>query len=1399
MEKLDLMRGWTSKGEYIKTALLEWIAENEETTLMEEGEDILDGLEMMEKAGEIPGDILMDSTELITALIVARNLNSDRMPTTFQKDGKSETETKERRVGRASSMIKLRRELMISKNMRKPEGSRRLEAEDFPEMEFSRRARRDSSKRMEIKGLRSDQVNNRLVQDKGVKIQVVGSDVAALYPSLEAVEVAQIIYNAIMESDVKFSGINYQEACRMIALTSSEQECRLGPLRRVLPRRRYNHGSRPGITGEDPLGPDTGSQDQWKFPPMKNGLTELEKRVVIATVMQKSVLAIFKTHTYQFDSKYYLQKKGGPIGLRSTCCVARLVMMWWDEKFLEVVQKSNMTLVDCARYMDDVRVWLHAVRLGWRWINGELLYRSSWRLEERQSGMTRLEKTTEILEGMMNSICSWLVLTMEHEEMFNGVLPTLDLIIWVSSGNKVMFSFYEKEMVSPMVLHKRSAMPEGVRRATLNQELVRRMCNTSELVDIKERVKVVDKYAQKLINSEYDLEEARSIIIGGLKGYERLLSLSKDTTNPKWRPLHMAGSWNSRNRRMAKLKSKNNWYKGKQEVEQPEGQVSGLDGKQKSSSRMETSQAENSPENSNLTDQSASANRMESSEGEGKQSGRGMVKNRKKKRGPDRQTLTLGGKKKMEKNLKRKMKQKMNRSRGNAGFPAVRKTATDKRMNDPPISVIFIDNTKNGALARRLQLEEHRLAKITGYRVRIAESAGMPLSRLLPSTNPWGAGDCGRQDCVLCSQQDETPQDCKRRSILYENRCEICQVDEEKDGKKSKLFLKDGKGVYVGESSRSMYERAKEHQKDREDLSEDSHQVKHWLTEHPELGAPPRFKIKIISSFGDPLTRQLAESVRIEGRGSNILNSKSEYSRCRVPRLRVDMEEWKKKTIKEPTILQEEQLEQEVSLENLEELESGIRRQELKRKGDQIKEKGKKKKMKFSRLTDWGEPEIVSSLQEDFSSLQEDWITRAEDSLRNEDVGGRANIKTSKTRIDEENDKLLTKPSIRKTSISGKVRRKKFEFKKRGKLSREEVKELKRTNKNLFDWLQPEKVGTEVPKDPFDDEDNGWMEKEMREREWRLERVKLRQKTLEAEIIGRWIIKEVLEQVQRAGLEEIAARWLEEIVKTAVEEGEANNIMREIEAMGPAFRKNITQRLESLKLEEEEAMMILITEEAREKMLLKKEKKQLAWKTKYRWLEQGRLAKQFERLEISTIELMEIETWPGIGIMECMEVNEDLEVLSSKMTSRGARRSRNRFQKKLGQVRVRVDSLGRLGEVVELDMKAGKSEGGSANNDSVNVSRDSNSFNLNNFNNFESFSSIHTSGSDMEHTLLGKFRGRKVGLTHETKHKIQTLNLKKNSNITDGRVIRLAVVSTNQKRARDSDTETGGKMKKQKV
>ena len=188
--------------------------------------------------------------------------------------------------------------------------------------------------------LKAGEVDNRLVQDKSKNQVVVGSDVEALYPSLQDTQVAEIIFNAIMETKVGFEGVNHQEGARYIVLNCTEQECRLGPLGRVSPRRRFKKETRPGVTGAGPLGAEVGDQEQWKFPRVT--LTEREKRLIIATVMRIAVLTLFQTHTYSFGGKYYLQKEGGPIGLRSTCCIARLVMLWWDEELLKVLVKNNI-------------------------------------------------------------------------------------------------------------------------------------------------------------------------------------------------------------------------------------------------------------------------------------------------------------------------------------------------------------------------------------------------------------------------------------------------------------------------------------------------------------------------------------------------------------------------------------------------------------------------------------------------------------------------------------------------------------------------------------------------------------------------------------------------------------------------------------------------------------------------------------------------------------------------------------------------------------------------------------------------------------------------------------------------------------------------------------------------
>ena len=53
------------------------------------------------------------------------------------------------------------------------------------------------------------------------------------------------------------------------------------------------------------------------------------------------------------------------------------------------------------------------------------------------------------------------------------------------------------------------------------------------------------------------------------------------------------------------------------------------------------------------------------------------------------------------------------------------------------------------------------------------------------------------------------------------------------------------------------------------------------------------------------MTRQISEAVRIDLRGGGVLNSRSEFSRCRIPRLVIDQEGWKRNKLEEKKKLEE--------------------------------------------------------------------------------------------------------------------------------------------------------------------------------------------------------------------------------------------------------------------------------------------------------------------------------------------------------------------------------------------------------------------------------------------------------------------------------------------------------------
>ena len=232
----------------------------------------------------------------------------------------------------------------------------------------------------------------------------------------------------------------------------------------------------------------------------------------------------------------------------------------------------------------------------------------------------------------------------------------------------------------------------------------------------------------------------------------------------------------------------------------------------------------------------------------------------------------------------------------------VDRTAKNKRKEIT--TVMFVENTPFGILVKRLQGCEDRNGDVTNRRVRMVEMGGSQLRHLLPNTDPWAGSRCGRDDCPPCNQGvgQKKRDNCFKRNILYESHCGVCEdrrgTDTVKKRKRKYDELPESHDIYVGETSRSLYERALEHIRDGKAGKEDSHIAKHWRESHPNEECP-EFRFKLVRGFKDSLSRQISESVRIDMRG-NVLNSKTEYSRCRLPRLGIEKnEEEMRKSLRE--------------------------------------------------------------------------------------------------------------------------------------------------------------------------------------------------------------------------------------------------------------------------------------------------------------------------------------------------------------------------------------------------------------------------------------------------------------------------------------------------------------------
>ena len=83
-----------------------------------------------------------------------------------------------------------------------------------------------------------------------------------------------------------------------------------------------------------------------------------------------------------------------------------------------------------------------------------------------------------------------------------------------------------------------------------------------------------------------------------------------------------------------------------------------------------------------------------------------------------------------------------------------RRTGTGDAGDKPltPVTVLFVPQTPQGALASKLKEKEVWLSMMQQEKTKIVERSGATIRQLLIRSNPWGQGHCGRPEgeCPPC-------------------------------------------------------------------------------------------------------------------------------------------------------------------------------------------------------------------------------------------------------------------------------------------------------------------------------------------------------------------------------------------------------------------------------------------------------------------------------------------------------------------------------------------------------------------------------------------------------------------------------------------------------------------------
>ena len=291
---------------------------------------------------------------------------------------------------------------------------------------------------------------------------VVGSkDVECHYPNIDIDVAAEQAKLEVEESNLEVE-IDSEEVALFLACTMSQEEINAEGLSFVVHKRRYKHGSRPGLTCEKIMGGPVvrAASDSWVSPARRP--SRGQKKKMIGCLIRAAIKLVMKNHYYSFNNEIRKQNKGGAIGNKLTERVGKLLMKRHDKMYLKLLAKLKIENELFERYVDDTTDGLAAFDLGVRF-DGKKLVKMEELIEEDRL-VPEDKRTMMILKDIGNTIfnCVQFSIDCPSQHPSTRKVPVLDLQVYVEN-NQFVHEFYEKPVASNYLIPNSSAHSKSMK------------------------------------------------------------------------------------------------------------------------------------------------------------------------------------------------------------------------------------------------------------------------------------------------------------------------------------------------------------------------------------------------------------------------------------------------------------------------------------------------------------------------------------------------------------------------------------------------------------------------------------------------------------------------------------------------------------------------------------------------------------------------------------------------------------------------------------------------------------------------------------------------------------------------------------------------------------------------